>query len=259
MAARELAPSNPSLLERALRRCPGQCVVCRGWTTQRICSACVERFACAPPRCWTCAARLPEGLAVGLFKGPSDGSKFRCATCLGAAPPLDRTIAALDYAFPWNTLLQHYKFRHAIELASVLLAQLELALERSHAEAPDWLLPVPLSPRRLRERGYNQSLELARPLAARHGLHCDAAMLLRVRDGAHQAGAARQERQRQVHRAFAVEPSRLGALRGTHVAVLDDVMTTGATLFEIARTLRQAGAARVQAWVVARTPADLDD
>jgi len=251
MANALLAQSKPSLLERALRCCPGQCVVCRSWTTQRICADCLARFTHASPRCWTCAARLP----VGMREGPGAS----CAHCSAQAVPLERTIAAQDYAFPWNRLLQGFKFNQRLELKAVLLDQLDQALTQQQAEAPDWLLPVPLSTQRLQERGYNQSLELARGLAQRRGLRCDPAMLLRVRDGPHQAGAARKARLSQVHGAFAVEPQKLRALRGAHVAVLDDVMTTGATLFEIARSLRQAGAARVQAWVLARTPAELDD
>ena len=169
-------------------------------------------------------------------------------------PPLDRSIAALDYSFPWDGLLQHYKFHQAIELRETLLDRLNQALNIAEAEAPDLLLPVPLSPRRLRERGYNQSFELTRALARRRKLTCEPELLLRVRSTTQQAQLPLKERGKNVRQAFAVEPGRIGELRGCHVVVLDDVMTSGATLFEIARVLRQAGALNVQAWVVARTP-----
>jgi ComF family protein len=245
MDRRALAPSKPSLVERVLMRCPGQCAVCRAWSAQRVCADCLMRYARPVPRCWTCAARLPQAL--------TGRREPKCGACLRHAPPLDRSIAALDYAFPWDTLLQRYKFHQALDLRETLLDRLDQALSSAQAEAPDWLLPVPLSRERLRERGYNQSHELARGLAKRRKLGCDAHLLLRVRDTAHQLKLAPELRAANVRSAFAVEPARLADLRGSHVALLDDVMTTGATLFELATVLRQAGVRSVQAWVVART------
>ena len=116
------------------------------------------------------------------------------------------------------------------------------------------LLPVPLSGKRLRERGYNQAWELARRLG--RALHCpaDARLLLRVKDSPHQLALPPAQRAANVRGAFAVEPRRISELRGREVALIDDVMTTGATAAEIVRVLLQAGAARVQVWVLARTP-----
>ena len=245
MDSRALAPAKPSLIERVLMRCPGQCAVCRAWSSQRVCMDCLMRYARPVPRCWTCAARLPLEL--------TGRREPKCGACLRQPPPLARCIAALDYAFPWDRLLQRYKFHQALDLRETLLERLDQTLEVADAEAPDWLLPVPLSRERLRERGYNQAHELARALAKRRRLACDPALLLRVRDTAHQLQLPPEQRVANVKRAFAVEPRRAGELRGSHVALLDDVMTTGATLFELARVLQQAGAARVQAWVVART------
>lgn len=246
MRSWHLPADKPAWLERVLRRCPGQCAVCRAWTGQKVCAECLLRYVRVAPRCWTCAARLPPALA--------GQDQARCANCLREPPPLDRSIAALDYTFPWDGLLQHYKFHQAIELRESILERLDHVLNLAHASAPDWLLPVPLAPDRLRERGYNQSRELARALAKRRKLSCDPGLLLRVRSTAQQARLPLQQRGHNVHEAFAIEPSRLEELHGSHVAILDDVMTSGATLFEIARVLRQAGAAQVQAWVVARTP-----
>lgn len=227
-------------------RCPGQCAVCRAWSAQHVCGDCLQRYARPLPRCWTCAARLPPER--------TGHPEPKCGACLREPPPLDRTIAALDYAFPWDGLLQHYKFHQAIELRETLLERLNQALSAASAEEPDWLLAVPLTVRRQRERGYNQSHELARALARRRQLRCDGGLLLRMRDTAQQAQLPLRDRAVNVKGAFAIEPGRTHELRGCHVALLDDVMTSGATLFEIARLLRQAGVARVQAWVVARTP-----
>lgn len=243
-----LRPSKPSLLERALARCPGQCLVCRSWSRQRVCQLCLDRYARPALRCTSCGLRLPAASLGGIqYASP------QCGRCLQQPPPLDRCIAALDYAFPWDHLLLRYKFQQALHLGGALLQCLEAALDREQAQAPDLLLPVPLSAERLRERGYNQSLELARPLARRRGLNCEAKLVLRLRDTAHQLKLPAEQRAANVRHAFALEPQQAGRLRGAHVALLDDVMTTGATLHELARLLRRAGAARIQAWVLART------
>lgn len=245
MERRALSPSKASLVERVLLRFPGQCAVCRAWSPARICGDCLQRYARPAPRCWTCGLRLPPAL--------TGRPEPRCGACLRTPPPLDRCIAALDYAFPWDRLLQRYKFHQALDLHQALLDRLDQALSSALAEEPDLLLPVPLAPERLRERGYNQSLELARALARRRRLRCEPRLLLRLRDTAHQLQLPPDERAANVRQAFAVEPLRAAELRGAHVALLDDVMTTGATLHELARVLRQAGAARIQAWVLART------
>ena len=245
MDRRALASTKPSLVERVLMRCPGQCAVCRAWSAQRVCVDCLMRYARPVPRCWTCAARLPAEL--------TGHPEPKCGACLRHPPPLTRCIAALDFAFPWDALLQRYKFHQALDLRETLLDRLDQALASAQAEEPDWLLPVPLSRERLRERGYNQSYELARALAKRRKLVCHAHLLLRVRDTVHQLKLPPEQRAENVKHAFAIEPKRLRELRGCHVALVDDVMSTGATLFELARLLRKAGVSRVQAWVVART------
>lgn len=238
--------ARPALIEKVLMRCAGQCAVCRGWCHRTICDDCLALYARPQLRCWTCAARLPEALAGHAAP--------RCGRCLHEPPPLDRAVAALDYRFPWDGLLQHFKYHQALELRESLLERLNAALNAADVAAPDWLLPVPLSDQRLRERGYNQSHELAKALARRRGLRCDASLLLRVHHNDRQAGLKLDARAANVRGVFAVEPLRAACLQGTHVALLDDVMTSGATLYELARVLRQAGAARVQAWVISRTP-----
>jgi len=227
-------------------RCAGQCAVCRAWSHQTICDSCLALYARPQPRCWTCAARLPPEL-IGR-------PQAQCGRCLREPPPLDRTVAALDYAFPWDGLLQHFKYHQALELRESLLERLNTALNGADVVEPDWLLPVPVSIERLRERGYNQSYELARALARRRVLRCDPEMLLRVRHNERQAGLPLDARAANVRGVFAVNPLRAARLRGTSVALLDDVMTSGATLFEVAGVLLQAGVMSVQAWVVARTP-----
>lgn len=240
-----VAPAaKPPLLERLLRWRAGPCAVCHAWSGRPVCDACVGRYAPPRPRCRRCAAPLPM----------TGAHTPDCGRCLRQPPALARTVAALDYRFPWDGLLQRFKYHAALELRDGLVEQLDAALDRAGLEAPDRLLPVPLSAQRLRERGYNQSHELARALARRRGLRCDARLLLRVRDNPHQAGLKLQARAANVRGVFAVDPLRAGLLRGARIALVDDVMTSGATLFELAALLHRHGAAEVQAWVVARTP-----
>lgn len=246
MPERSLAADKPALVEKVLVRCAGQCAVCRAWSHQTVCPSCIGLYARPQPRCWTCAARLP----LELMGRP----QAQCGRCLVEPPPLDRTVAALDYRFPWDGLLQHFKYHQALELRESLLERLNSALTAAAVETPDWLLPVPLSGARLRERGYNQSHELAKALARRRGLRCAPEMLVRVRHNERQAGLKLEARTANVRGVFAVEPLQAPRLRGTRVALLDDVMTSGATLFELARVLLQAGVMSVEAWVIARTP-----
>lgn len=246
MPDRSLPADKPALIEKVLMRCAGQCAVCRAWSHQTICDSCLTLYARPQPRCWTCAARLPPEL-IGR-------PQAQCGRCLREPPPLDRTVAALDYAFPWDGLLQHFKYHQALDLRESLLERLNTALNAADVAEPDWLLPVPVSAERLRERGYNQSYELARALARRRVLRCDPEMLLRVRHNERQAGLDLAARAANVRGVFAVDPLRAPRLRGTSVALLDDVMTSGATLYELAGVLLQAGVMSVQAWVIARTP-----
>jgi len=206
---------------------------------------CLRQFNVIQARCQRCALRMPQGVDV-------------CGACLRQPPPYERVLAAVDYGHPWDRLIASFKFNAALDLAAVLAQRLADAWTTSGLARPTLLLPVPLSSQRLRERGYNQSWELARRLAQRLRCPADARLLLRIKDTPHQLTFPPDRRDANVRGAFAVEPKRLAELRGRHVTVVDDVMTTGATAAEIARTLRQAGAAEVNLWVLARTPAPGD-
>jgi ComF family protein len=141
-----------------------------------------------------------------------------------------------------------------LDLGEALSSLLRSAQERAASPVPQLLLPVPLSTQRLRERGFNQAWELTRRVARALHAEADAHLLLRVRDTPHQLALPPEQRAANVRGAFAVEPLRRAELAGRSVAVIDDVLTTGATFAEIARVLKQAGASRVEAWALARTP-----
>lgn len=228
-----------------------QCAVCRRWPGAVLCAACLERHAAPMRRCRRCAIGLPHGLRHGLA-----ASLPVCGACLREPPPLSAAVAAVDYGHPWDRLIARYKFHDAVGLAGPLAALLaERLIATPDLPAPDLILPVPLTAERLRERGYNQAWELARRLGRRFDRPASADLLLRLVGGAHQAALHGDERRRQVHGAFALAPGAAARVAGRTVALVDDVMTTGATLHELARTLQRAGAHEVQAWVLARTPA----
>lgn len=226
---------------RPARVLPTQCAVCRDWDRDRICDACRTRFMAAVPRCLRCALRVPEGVLT-------------CGACLTDPPAQDGALAAMDYGHPWDRLIGQFKFNAALDLAASFAQSLENAWRASGGTKPDLILPVPLSDRRLRDRGFNQSWEIARRVASRIGCIADARLVLRIKDTPHQLAFPVEKRAANVKGVFAIEPRRVAELRGKVIAVLDDVMTTGATAAELARVLRQAGAAQVHAWVVARTP-----
>lgn len=196
------------------------------------------------PLCQPCAAELPRLPAARcpICALPSTGSQV-CGACLGDPPAFDATLCNLQYQWPTTRLIQAFKYRRALGLTQTL-AQAPPA----PAQLPDLVIPLPLSRRRLAERGYNQALEIARVLARRHRLQLDPAAVERIRDTLPQAGLPWNERARNIRGAFAATRR----FDGLAVAVVDDVMTTGATLDEMARTLKAAGAASVTNWVIAR-------
>jgi ComF family protein len=197
------------------------------------------RFVPEVARCTRCAIAVPAG-------------QDTCGACLRDPPPFARAVAAFDYAPPWDHLIARFKFHAALDLAPVFADRLVAAARPG--PAPALLLPVPLSEARLRERGYNQAWELARRVGKTLKVRADAKLLLRIRDTPHQVALPIERRAGNVRGAFAIEPRRRAELDGLDVALVDDVMTTGATAGEAARVLLAAGAASVQAWVIARTP-----
>ena len=220
---------------------PSQCAFCHTWPSQRICNACVARFAQPTTRCQRCALRVPAGVEV-------------CGACIQTPPSFDACIAAVDYAYPWADALAQFKFRGDPGWAKALATLMRSTPWMEPAlEAADRVLPVPLSTERLRERGFNQSALLARHLA---GPKTDLHTLLRLHATEAQSSLPRAQRMRNLRGAFAVEPSRAAALRGQRVVLIDDVMTTGATLQAATLALREAGVAHVTAAVLARTGRD---
>ena len=172
-----------------------------------------------------------------------------CGACLRKPPGFDATRALFRYEFPVDRLVQSLKYAHRLAAAAFLGGM--LARHRP-AGAPDMVLPVPLAPGRLAERGFNQALELARPLARSCGAPLDIRHVRRHRDTTPQASLPWKERAKNIRHAFECDID----LAGMNVLIVDDVMTTGATLDELARTLKAHGANRVENRVLARALKD---
>ncbi|MHB9116701.1 MAG: ComF family protein [Burkholderiales bacterium] len=199
--------------------------------------------------CEACAAALPHhiGPCCPICADTTPNGEV-CGACLRRPPAFSATTAAFDYDFPLDGLLHAYKYAGNLALAEALALPLVAAVR--HGPLPDALLPMPLHPARLKERGFNQALELAKIASAHLDIPLLPSACARIRDTPPQAALAWKERGKNIRQAFVC----LDRLDGMRIALVDDVMTTGATLNELAKAARAQGVADVVAWVVARTP-----
>jgi ComF family protein len=224
------------------------------------------QFAVLPPHCLLCGqagdARrdLCAACAADLLRNrvccprcalPLDAAAPLCGECLHDEPPFVSACVPFVYASPLDQLETRFKFGRNLAAGRVLSELWMAAVRAAPPPIPQALIPVPLHAERLRERGYNQALELARPLARELGIALRNDVLLRSRATSAQSNLDADTRHRNLRGAFALAPD---ASLPVHVALFDDVMTTGATLRECARTLVHAGVARVDVWAVARAP-----
>lgn len=214
---------------------PRHCVLCGQVEHDAfLCPGCRADLPVSAPGCPVCAIETRAGEV--------------CGRCLRRAPAFDRTVAAYRYAAPLDQLIQRFKYAHDLSVARALG---EIMADAAEGIVFDAIVPVPLHRSRLAERGFNQSVELARPLSRRSGLPLCLAELQRTRQTSSQAGLSLLARRRNMRGAFQA----LARFDGQRVLVIDDVMTTGATLDAVARCLKQAGAREVVNLVCARTPA----
>lgn len=228
------------------------------------------RHLLAPARCLLCqaplGARHPDGFSGGLL---CDGCErdlpwntlacphcalpqshaAPCPKCQQRPPAFDAAWAAFRFVSPIRQSVLSLKYHAGFMQARLLGEAMAARLTLREAPLPELLLPVPLHASRLRSRGYNQARELTRLLASRLQLDCDIHALRRLRATTDQIGQTAANRRRNLRGAFSASPR----LAGRHIALVDDVMTTGSTLAELARTCRKAGASRIEVWVAART------
>jgi ComF family protein len=177
---------------------------------------------------------------------PSNG--LTCGRCLNTPPCFDATLAVFSYHYPVDRLLQHYKYHDMLQLARSFASLLQHKLGTRHSQI-DLIIPMPMHQSRLQQRGFNQALEIARIIGHNMQIPLDYQSCQRIKSTPPQAGLAFKERIKNIRGVFHCTAD----LHGLNLAVVDDVMTSAASLNELAKTLKQAGAARVECWVIART------
>lgn len=170
-----------------------------------------------------------------------------CGHCLRAPPAFDRTLALFRYQYPLDAMLQRYKYGHLLSMADTFAGLLLSKLPVTNL--PDVVIPMPLHPQRLKERGFNQALEIARIVAKMLSMKLDAQACIRTKLTPPQVSLPLKQRVKNMRGAFDCTAQ----LHGLRVAVLDDVMTTGASLNALATSVKAAGASEVECWVIART------
>lgn len=225
---------------------PSSCALCGVSGDVNLCDGChAQFFSRHPHRCAQCALPLAYS---------SVSPTQRCGECVKAPPRFDATIVATDYVAPIDHLVLALKFGNRLALAPLFGHMLRDAMLREPAFAlPTLLTAVPLSGKRLAERGFNQALEIAKPLAQAIAVPLVPQLIERTRDTLMQAQLPIDERHKNIRNAFVVAGGFADRVRGQHIGLIDDVMTTGGTLNEIAATLKRHGAARVTNLVFART------
>lgn len=226
------------------RLLPSACVLCGNNSGQitNLCEACRQELPWLIGVCESCAVPLPAATPTSQF----------CGECLQQALPFTRVYALCRYEEPIDRLITALKFKHQLVYARLLG---ELLVERLQADwyqyekLPECLIPVPLHAQRLRERGFNQAIELARPIVKKIKIPLNIDACQRVRATQTQMALPATERQNNVKKAFAVNIK----FNAKHVAILDDVMTTGHTIRELSKALRKVGVERIDIWCCART------
>ena len=223
-----------------------RCLLCLGSGSQStigICDACRSDLPWLGSQCRRCALPLPSEHQL-------------CGNCQQHTPAFVQVVSPLLYRFPIDSLIPAFKYHDQLiygrTLARLLTEAVQYHYDEHGQSLPDRVLPMPLHKKREARRGFNQALELARPVAAQLQIPLCRRSLLRARHTQAQQGLSASERKRNLAEAFCCPPN--AAVRGLHLALVDDVVTTGATADAASRTLLEAGAASVSIWCIARTP-----
>ena len=220
-----------------------RCLLCASHKGGKLslCDACLDDLP------WHDAPHCPQ---CGLLS-----NSLLCGNCLNATPSFDATLALFTYDYPLDRLLQHYKYQESLSLAntfaSLWLDKHPTNIAGSQDKIPeiDLIIPMPMHKDRLQQRGFNQALEIARLISKHRQIKLDYNSCKRTRLTPPQASLPLKERIKNIQGVFQCDQN----LQGLNIALVDDVMTTGASLNELAKTLKQAGAAHVECWVIART------
>jgi ComF family protein len=221
------------------RMMPQDCQLCGVSTPSAVCGSCADDLPVRQQRGCTCCGQ------IGDVESLDDEI---CGDCLADPPKFDVTESAFSYAFPLDKLMQSFKFNANLALLDLFVDHFVAALVRNNVARPDVIIPMPLAKKRLATRGFNQSALLAREIGKKLQIKVESHGLLRVRETPPQAGLNRTARLENMKGAFDCAQN----LVGQRIALVDDVMTTGATMSDAARALKKQGATKIDAWAIAR-------
>ncbi len=230
---------------------PCSCMICQRPGSTLLCDRCLQELHHCEDPCEQCGEKLPVLLSISPPLAAN-----HCGNCITRPPPFNRTIFAYRYAGPIVQLIQQFKFNEALILSKLLADMIINSIASHHQDyaLPDALIPIPLHPTRLKQRGFNQSLELAKHLGKALGIPVSTSLLIRTRATPNQSGLNRKARERNIKGAFTISTGTdQAALAGKHLALVDDVITTGSTAREAAKALKQAKPAQISLMVVAKT------
>jgi ComF family protein len=200
--------------------------------------------------CRACLNELPRHPKTSCLQcGLSSGGQL-CGSCISSPPDFDVTTSVFLYEFPINAMMQRYKYGNMLSLCAFFG---QLLSEKINLESVDIIIPMPMHPTRIKERGFNQALEIAKVLCKKSKEKLDFESVERIKLTPPQASLPLKERVKNIKGAFKVKGDKPDKIQGKRIAIVDDVMTTGASLNELAKTLKKAGAAHVECWVIART------
>ncbi|NOQ65105.1 MAG: ComF family protein [Methyloprofundus sp.] len=218
---------------------PPNCILCggRGLAYMDLCQPCYHSLVRVGSHCICCASHFDN----------TDLNLQLCGDCLKNSPNFDKTYAPYSHQDALRYLINRCKFNGEYKY-SRLLGLLLADYLRDYAELPELIMPVPLHPKRYRQRGFNQTLEIAKVISKKLAIPIDNTSCLHIKNTAHQVSLSAKQRHKNIKNAFALAAIPVAQ----HIAILDDVMTTGATVNEMARILKVAGVQRVDVWVCAR-------
>ncbi|MGQ0443368.1 MAG: ComF family protein [Methylophilaceae bacterium] len=213
---------------------------------QQNCLLCAAAETDHTGLCAPCLSELPYAPTTSCPQCGLNANGLVCGSCINAAPDFDATHAVFTYVFPIDAMIQRYKYGHLLPLGQLFSQHLA---QKVSASSVDLIIPMPMHPTRLKQRGFNQALEIAKSLTKHQAEKIDYKSVIRSKLTPPQASLPLKQRVKNIKGAFKVNTD----LTGKRIAIVDDVMTSGASLNELAKTLKKAGAARVECWVVART------
>ena len=219
---------------------PPRCVFCgdSGFADMDICETCYRQLPWIESSCAQCAIPLADG----------SGNQLKCGSCLQKPPHFDHSQSLFSYEKNAVHLIRQLKYKEKLAYSRLLGRMLADRVGQDGAALPHCLLPVPLNKKRLRQRGFNQSVEFSREVVKQSGLSLDVSSVARIRDTQSQSGLDKKQRRKNIRGAFQV----IRPVCAEHVVIVDDVVTTTSTVNELARVLKKAGVRRVDVWSIAR-------